>query len=118
MVHGALPGCGVSYIRAGMLAIAHPALLEAFRAVYGNVLYNFGLESDTAYLPAKGETVKIYKDETGSGVKIGQATELGVFDATETICAVIKNGVDLGIRIATMGGFSFRDLKSTPEYGA
>ena len=35
-----------------------------------------------------------------------------MLDACETVCAVIKNGVALGVNIAIIGGYSFRDQAS------
>jgi hypothetical protein len=53
----------------------------------------------------EGESVRI-----GDEIAVrGQAMMIKVLDATETVCAVIKNGVDLGIRVATLGGYSLRD---------
>jgi hypothetical protein len=44
------------------------------------------------------------------GPRVGNATELGVYDATDTVCAVIKNAVDLGVKIAILGGYSLRAM--------
>lgn len=103
MWHGALPGGGVSYIRAANLANVK-ILKNAFGSILHTVLDNYG-HHQTPALKFDGEQgYKIDKDN----ILVGSATELGVLDACETVCAVIKNGVSLGVNIATLGGFSFR----------
>jgi ribosomal protein S8 len=37
---------------------------------------------------------------------IGDFREINVVDAAATVCSVIENGVELGILIATQGGYS------------
>lgn len=107
MRSGALPGCGVSYVRAGKLAKVDPLLQQALYGVFNQVFFNYGSETPKENF-SKGESVKITEDNQ---VVKGDALELGVLDATETICSVIKNGVDLGVKLATIGGFLFRSQK-------
>jgi chaperonin GroEL len=108
MRNGALPGSGCSYIRAGLLAGVHPALAEAFRSIHDTVLSNYGVESNPDFIPLPGKTISI----TNDGIIHGDAVELNVLDACDTVCAVIKNGVSLGVKVATIGGYSFRDQET------
>jgi chaperonin GroEL len=104
-VSGALPGAGCSYIRAGNLAEVHPELKEAFREVNKRILQNYGTDHDEALAPEEGMTTAITEDS----ISYIKAYDAGILDACETVCSVIKNGVDLGIRIATVGGYFFPD---------
>lgn len=111
MWHGALPGGGLSYIRAAFMANVSDPLLMALHAIHDRVLSNYG------------ESLKVTMDLndnigfrlTKAGVEFGDPVELGVLDACETVCAVIKNGVALGCSLAIMGGFSYRDQKSNVD---
>jgi len=105
MKHGALPGCGVSYMRAANLANVGPELQESLRLIHQTVLQNYGVEPKQEY--PVGHTVKI----SGDGIVEGPVEELRVYDACETVCSVIKNGVSLGTQIAIAGGFSYRPRK-------
>jgi chaperonin GroEL len=105
MAAGALPGGGSSYIRAGVLVGVHKSLETAFRAVYNNVLANYGIDPNPDFVPLRGIGVSIKDDKAITG----DAKELGVLDACETVCAVIQNGVSLGVKIATIGGYIFRN---------
>ena len=109
---GALPGCGCSYIRAAILGKVDPALETALRAIYEKVLTNFGKDPDPEYIPDPGQTVKI--DEDALDYSYGDAKTLNVLDACETVCAVIKNGVSLGVKVATLGGYSYRKKEDDP----
>jgi len=100
--NGALPGAGASYIRAAALANVGPELKEALQIVHKTIMDNKGLVFYVSF--EKHETVKIIEN----GHELGVCTELGVLDAADTVCAVIKNGVDLGVKVATLGGYSFR----------
>ena len=109
MRNGALPGCGFSLIRAAQLINASEALKNAFSTIHENIMNNFGLES-VADRSDKGLTVRLCEDANGSTTcDIGDASILGIYDATDTVCAVIKNGVDLGVKIAILGGYSLRN---------
>lgn len=112
MRNGALPGCGASYIRAADLVIeefgetpANLALREAFRVIHQHVMSNYG--SDTVIESGIQSGTSVRLDELGPIV--GSATELGVLDSTDTVCAVIKNATDLGVKIAILGGYSLRE---------
>lgn len=105
MRNGALPGSGCSYIRAGLLAGVHPALADAFRAIHNTVLNNYGTDPNPDFIPLPGKALSITRD----GIIHGDAVELNVLDACDTVCAAIKNGVSLGVKVATIGGYSFRD---------
>jgi chaperonin GroEL len=104
MRNGALPGCGASYIRAASLINASPALTEAFKVIHRTIMQNYGSDLIREMF-TKGETIQISE----TGVTFGDAVELGVLDSTDTVCAIIKNGVELGVKIATLGGYSLRD---------
>ena len=105
MKSGALPGGGCSYIRAGILAGVHPALAEAFRSVYENVLQNYGVQPDDNFMPLRGKSIHLEND----GCTVVDAVEGAVLDSVDTVCSVIKNGVILGSSVALMGGYCFRD---------
>jgi len=109
---GALPGAGASYIRAAVRAGVHKALEVAFRTIYETVLFNFGSDSNPDFLPGPGNTVKV--DSETMTIKEGNALEMDVLDACETVCAVIQNGVSLGVTIATLGGYSYRTKENDP----
>lgn len=112
MRNGALPGCGVSYMRAAELINASTSLKEAFKAIHLNIMFNFGQEPEVDGTVA-GRTVKLIEDEQGAKAIIGDAKELKVYDSADTVCAVIKNAVDLGVRIAILGGYSLRDAQGS-----
>ena len=105
MRNGALPGCGVSYIRAANLSNASEPLKNALKVIYCQILENYGIDMDAIPETGKGQTVKITEDDT---VIYGNAIDLGILDSTDTVCGVIKNGVELGIQIAILGGDSLR----------
>lgn len=108
---GALPGCGVSYIRGAKLAEVGSELMEALRVIHNTIMGNFGGTPVDA--PGAGWTCCI----EGETTLMGDALQLGVLDAAETVYAVIRNGVALGLSIAQMGGYSYRDTtQETSEY--
>lgn len=111
MWHGALPGGGVSYIRAGQLGKVSAPLQTALSSVFETVIANYG-ETYSVVLDLDGK--QGYK-LTRSAIEFGDAVKLGVLDACETVCAVIKNGVALGTKIAILGGYSFRDQGEQAE---
>jgi chaperonin GroEL len=113
LTEGALPGGGCSYIRAATLALVHPALREALRGIHNHVLMNYGVEPSKEFEPGKGIGVKLEDDNC----KVGNAMDFGVLDACETVCAVIKNGVALGVNIATIGGYSYGDIGREASMG-
>jgi chaperonin GroEL len=102
MRSGALPGCGSSLIRAAQLAKSSTALRIAFSAIHDSIMKNYGAEPLTSF--RAGQCVKL--SETGETK--GKAIELGILDSAETVYAVIKNGVGLGVKIAILGGYSLR----------
>lgn len=102
MRSGALPGCGASYVRAAMLAKVGPELKRALHTVHAQIMSNRGLTPKTRF--DQGQTVCINE----AGCSSGNAMDLRVLDATDTVCAVIQNGVGLGVKIATLGGYSLR----------
>ena len=111
MREGALPGGGISYIRAGYLAKVNPVLLEAFGSIFEKVVSNYGESLKLVFDLDKNLGFKLTK----SKVEFGDPVELGVLDAVETVCSVIRNGVSLGVKIAILGGYSYRDQKSNVE---
>lgn len=113
MREGALPGAGCSYIRAAVKAGVHPALEKAMRSIYERVMINFGVDPIDKLIPAVGASIKIDED---LGAIQGNAVDLDILDACETVCAVIKNGVALGVQIATLGGYSYRDRSFSNDY--
>ena len=111
MWQGALPGGGLSYIRAGLMAKVSPPLQKALESVYTRVLSNYG-ESLQLVLDLHQQ---VGFSLTKEGVVFGDPVQIGVLDACETVCAAIKNGVALGLNVATLGGYSYRDLSSNVE---
>lgn len=109
MRNGGLPGCGASYIRAAEIAGVGPELQKALSVIHTQIMSNRGLDAISSF--AKGQTVKIHED----GATLGDFQELQVVDSADTVCAVIKNGVDLGVKIATLGGYSFRQGQLSDE---
>lgn len=109
MNNGALPGCGASYVRAAELGEAGPELTAALATIHETIMRNRGLVPLKGF--EKGQTVKIADDTAVTG----DAMMLGVLDSADTVCAVIKNGVDLGVKVATLGGYSLRaSASNTP----
>lgn len=99
---GALPGCGLSFVRAGFLANVSAPILNALGSVYSQITSNYGLKvalSDR--VPEERECVAIIGDER----KTGDFLELGVADSFETVKSVIMNGFNLGSMIANLGGY-------------
>lgn len=106
---GALPGCGASYIRAAELAMVCSELSESMATIHKKIMQNFG-EIPVSVFPI-GQTC--YIDD--NGVAFGDFKDLGVMDAAETVCAVIRNGVELGLLVATLGGYSLINRQSLEE---
>lgn len=104
MANGALPGCGASYIRAGALASVGPELKEALATIHRHIMINRGHRPLEVF--EEGQTAYIGDDEV---VRVGDCQILRVMDSCDTVCAVIKNGVALGVKVATLGGYSLRD---------
>lgn len=101
MRSGALPGSGASYIRAGLLAEVSPELQKALSSVHEQIMNNYGAE------PAKSfEKGECYKINYNSIEKTNDFLTAGVADSFETIQSVIKNGFELGLLVANLGGFS------------
>jgi chaperonin GroEL len=112
---GAVVGGGLSYILAGMEAGVSEELQTALKSITGTVLENYGLEQDITdpnSIPLDG--INGYK-LTKEGITFGPAIELGVMDSYKTVAAVIKNGVSLGVHIATIGGYCFRPTYTDGE---
>jgi chaperonin GroEL len=108
---GALPGGGLSYIRAGQLANVSPELFGALSKIHTTVMENYDTNK-TISVPIDGVSgFRIGKN----GVEFGLATDLKVLDSVETVVGVIRNGVALGCNIATLGGYAFRDLSRDEE---
>jgi chaperonin GroEL (HSP60 family) len=109
MRSGALPGCGASYIRAGQISAACKELSQALSTVHKKIMENYGATPLSSFDAAM--TCKI----SDSGCVVGNFREIGVVDASETVQAVIKNGVELGILVATLGGYSLINLSTMDE---
>jgi chaperonin GroEL len=103
MRSGALPGCGVSYIRAGALAEVSPAVADALASIHEQIMENCGQDRWTEY--KAGQTVKITADEVSL---CDSFLEAGIADSFETIKSVIINGFELGVLVANLGGFSLQ----------
>lgn len=96
---GALPGCGLSYIRAAKMAECGPEVAEALAAVHNRIMDNFGVSPLTDI--EKSQTCAIRDDK----IVTGDFIELGVADSFETVKSVITNGFALGSLVANLGGF-------------
>jgi chaperonin GroEL (HSP60 family) len=96
---GALPGCGLSYIRAAQLAGCGTEVTQALSSVHTRIMENYGIT------PLKeiesGTTCAIHGDKISTGCFL----ELGVADSFETVKSVIANGFALGSLVANLGGF-------------
>ena len=118
MRSGCLPGCGASFIRAGQISKASCPFKNALKVIHEKIMENWGGSSVSRF--DAGQTVKIGEDSTTRG----DFRKLGISDATETICAVITNGVELGITIALLGGYCLSgseekvqmDMDNIPEF--
>jgi chaperonin GroEL len=111
MRSGALPGCGASYIRSGEIAGVSDEMKSALRVIHDLIMANYGSSPLKSFI--KGQTVRISED----GVSVGDFKEVNVMDAAETVCAVIRNGVDLGVEVATIGGYSLNDQSVLSDIG-
>jgi chaperonin GroEL len=96
---GALPGCGLSYIRAGELAKVSEPVLKALSSVHSRIMNNYG--ASEAVKVEEGKTVLI----TEEGIIPGDFIELGIADSFETVRSVVLNGFYLGSLIANIGGY-------------
>lgn len=98
---GALPGCGVSYIRAGKLAKVSEPVQEALGAIHKTILANYGMSDAYTEDHEKGKTVFVSEDEVKIGVDF---IEAGVADSYETVRSVLINAFELGALVANIGG--------------
>lgn len=98
---GALPGCGVSYIRAGKLANVSPAVQEALGAIHKTILSNYGMADTYTEDHEAGKTVFVSDDMVESGMDF---LECGVADSYETVRSVLLNSFELGALVANIGG--------------
>jgi len=101
MRSGALPGCGASYIRAGLLASVSAPVQKALSSIHDNIMENCG---DARFL-AFGPGQSCYIGEHSSTL-IEDFLSQGVADSYETVKAVIKNSFELAAIIANLGGYS------------
>jgi chaperonin GroEL len=97
---GALPGCGVSYLRAGKLAGVSAPMQEALSAIHYSILSNYGLEDSFMDDHEKGKTVFVSDEEIRSNVDF---LDVGVADSFETVRGVILNAFELGAVVANIG---------------
>jgi chaperonin GroEL (HSP60 family) len=97
---GALPGCGASYIRAASLAGVGIELSTALHKIHQTIMDNYGADPKLSF--EKGETVCL-SDE---GLSFGDFEKLELADSFESVASVIRNGVELGILVSTLGGMS------------
>lgn len=108
MKDGALPGCGLSYARAGRLANVDEPLQNALDSIHQMVArVNYGAEGvktgeELAELEAGVSCVL-----KGDTAQYGPWKEVDVLDSATTVKNVIYNGVMLGLKIALIGGFFF-----------
>jgi chaperonin GroEL len=101
MRSGALPGCGASYIRAGQLAGVSSEVQEALSSIHNKIMENYGVEPEKSF--EKGEAFFIAND---SIQKTADFLHFGVADSYETVESVIRNGFELGLLVANLGGYA------------
>jgi|WetSurMetagenome_2_1015567.scaffolds.fasta_scaffold64456_2 chaperonin GroEL len=99
---GALPGAGVSYIRAGQLANVSEPVAKALAVIHNTIMSNYGIEGLKEI--EKGLTIKI----SDNSIQTGDFLELGIADSFETIKSVLLNGFALGSLVANLGGYAVR----------
>ena len=99
---GALPGAGLSYIRAGQLAQVSEPVAKALAVIHNTIMENYGVESLKNI--EKGYGIKI----TDNSIQTGDFLTLGVADSFETIKSVLLNGFALGALVANLGGYAVR----------
>lgn len=97
---GALPGCGASYIRAAALAGVGVELSTALHKIHQTIMDNYGADPKLSF--ERGETVCLSDD----GLSFGDFEKLELADSVESVASVIRNGVELGILVSTLGGMS------------
>jgi chaperonin GroEL len=97
---GALPGCGVSYIRAGKLAGVSEPIQKALNSIHFKILENYGMEDQFSEDHEAGKTVYVSDDDVKTNVDF---LECGVADSYETVKGVILNAFELGAVIANIG---------------
>ena len=97
---GALPGCGVSYIRAGKLAGVSEPIQKALGSIHYKILENYGMEDQYTEEHEAGKTVFVSDDDVQVGVDF---VSCGVADSFETVKGVILNAFELGAVIANIG---------------
>lgn len=102
---GAVPGCGMSYVKASSHACISKEVREALHCIVRTILSNHGITNIDCYLdqPTLEKPLTLRIDEQGN-VNKGELKELGVADSFETVKSVILNGFALGSLIAGLGG--------------
>lgn len=103
---GALPGAGVSYIRAGELAGVSNAVRAALTIINTTLKGNFGIEDNSPDYLEQGQTLRMGDNDQDVEITYGNFKDLNVVDSAETIYAVLRNATELGVTVATLGGFS------------
>lgn len=101
MRSGSLPGCGASYIRAGQLAKVSDKVQNALSVIHRQIMENCGETPLTSF--EKGQTV--YISDEGEAIPTSDFLAHGVADSLETVKAVLKHGSNLGMMIASLGGY-------------
>jgi chaperonin GroEL len=96
---GALPGCGLSYIRAADLAGCGTEVTAALSSVHRRIMENYGVA------PLESVESGITCSISDARIATGSFLDLGVADSFETVKSVIANGFALGSLVANLGGF-------------
>ena len=109
---GVVAGCGATYIAAAQAVDAPAEVVDALRCIHRSILSNYGAEPNDRDF-ALGESQYIDQDGLHDCADFREAN---VCDAADTVCAVLKNGAELGLMCATTGCASLTtDLKAVQE---
>jgi chaperonin GroEL len=99
---GALPGAGLSYIRAANMTNASEPVRNALSVIHNTIMANYG---EVPYsVIEKGAVVRI----SDNSIEHGDFLELGIADSFETVKSVILNGFALGSLVANLGGYAVK----------
>jgi len=104
---GVVPGSGITYIKAAIACQLPPNLIKALSAVNTKVFENFGkYPSGEEMNQALGSFENTFLVNQEGDIKVGDFKDLGIVDAAETVCSVLKNATELAILCSTTNCYS------------
>lgn len=114
---GVVPGAGVTYVKAAMSCSLPDKLVTALAAINNKVFENYG------HYPDDQEKAKVltsfentFAISHNGSVSVGSFKDLGIVDAADTVCSVLKNATELAILCATTNCYSLTaDLRKIEE---